>query len=339
MVSNGIQKLPEVTPHVESNTSPIAAMVGESRRMKEVYSFVNRVSEGDATVLIQGESGTGKELVARAIHQQSSRSSGPFVAVNCAALTESLLESELFGYERGAFTGALGRTKGLIEHADGGTFFLDELGELAPTVQAKILRVLQERCILRIGSRTPVSVDVRFIAATNNNLREEVKKGNFRNDLFYRINVVSIDLPPLRDRPEDIPLLANFFLNRFTNPRREISGFSKAALELIVHYDWPGNVRELSNAVERAVLLGTASEIIPRDLPESLLDCSAGVGVDRYRRSLTHCRRQTLQQAIENSGGNLTAAARSLGVHRNYLYRLMKSLDLRPNLPVNRFSL
>jgi transcriptional regulator with PAS, ATPase and Fis domain len=315
-------------------------MVGESRSMKEVYNFINRVAEGGATILIQGESGTGKELVAKAIHQRSTRASGPFVAVNCAALTESLLESELFGYERGAFTGAFSRTKGLIEQAEQGTFFLDELGELAPAIQAKLLRVLQERCVMRLGSRTTVPVDFRVIAASNKNLLEEVQRHNFRSDLYYRVSVVSVDLPALRNRREDIPSLANFFLKRFNNRyRREIIGFSSAALHLIKQYDWPGNVRELSNMVERAMLLGTTSEILPEDLPEALLLATRTIHTDHYRRSLTDCRRQMLQEALHNSGGNLTAAAKSLGVHRNYLYRLMKSLDLRQPLEVKSASL
>lgn len=323
----------------ESAGFSFSEMVGESRSMKEVYTFINRVAGGNATILIQGESGTGKELVAKAIHQRSARAAGPFVAVNCAALIESLLESELFGYERGAFTGALGRTKGLIEQAEQGTFFLDELGELAPAIQAKLLRVLQERCVMRLGSRTTVPVDFRVIAASNKNLLDEVRQGHFRSDLYYRVSVVSVDLPALRNRREDIPPLANFFLKRFNNPcRREITGFSNAALHLIKQYDWPGNVRELSNMVERAMLLGTTSEILPEDLPEALHLATRTTHTDQYRRSLTDCRRQMLQEALHNSGGNLTAAAKSLGVHRNYLYRLMKSLDLRQPLGVKSAS-
>jgi transcriptional regulator with PAS, ATPase and Fis domain len=312
-----------------------AEMVGDCPTMKIVYSFIDRVANSKSTVLVNGESGTGKELVAHAIHNLGARAGGPFVAVNCAALTESLLESELFGYERGAFTGALGRTKGLIECAHGGTFFLDELGELTPTIQAKLLRVLQERCIMRVGGRNNVDVDVRFIAATNKNLREEVRKGNFREDLYYRVDVVSVSLPPLRERRDDIPVLADHFLLRFRQRcQREVIGFSAAARQLMAQYDWPGNVRELANAVERAVLLGGTPLIRRDDLPETLRLgsrdlTSAADGPDKYRQSLARCRREMLQEAIHHSGGNLTRAAKMLGVHRNYLYRLMRSMDLR----------
>jgi transcriptional regulator with PAS, ATPase and Fis domain len=302
--------------------------------MKVVYGFIDRVAGGNSTVLVQGNSGTGKELVAKALHRRSLRSAGPFVAINCAALTESLLESELFGHERGAFTGACDRTKGLIEHAHMGTFFLDELGELAPAIQAKLLRVLQERCVTRVGGRTALPVDVRFIAASNKNLLEQVRKGSFREDLYYRINVVSVSLPPLRDRGDDISLLADHFLRHFCRLcRRDVRGFSVSAQKLLNRYEWPGNVRELSNAIERAVLLGSTPLIVPEDLPEALRISSCGESQDKYRQCLADCRRQTLQQAIENSGGNLTRAAELLGVHRNYLYRLMRALDMRQSEP------
>jgi two-component system, NtrC family, response regulator HydG len=326
-----------VWPNQTSTVCPsFSGMIGESQRMNGIYNFIDRVANGGSTILVQGESGTGKELVARAIHNRGARSDRPFVAVNCAALTESLLESELFGYERGAFTGALGRSKGLIEHAEGGTFFMDEIGELAPTIQAKLLRVLQDRRVTRVGGRNSFEVDVRFIAATNKSLLEEVQEGNFRADLYYRINVVSVSLPPLRERREDILLLANHFLLGFNQQcQREINGLSVAVQELMAQYAWPGNVRELSNVVERAVLLGSTPEIVPEDLPDTILLslrsdlCSRDAGPDKYRQSLADCRRQTLQQAIYRSGGNLTRAAKLLGVHRNYLYRMMKSLDLR----------
>ena len=232
------------------------SMVGESPRMKQVYQFLAKVAPTDSTVLIRGESGTGKELAARAIHVHSNRSRMPFVAINCAALTETLLESELFGHEKGAFTGALNQKKGRLEVADGGTLFLDEIGELAPTMQAKLLRVLQEREFERVGGTRSIKVDVRVIAATNKDLEEAIKAGDFRQDLYYRLNVVSVVMPTLRERREDVTLLASYFAAKFSKKsKRQIMGISQAARACLVNYEWPGNVRELENAIERAVVL------------------------------------------------------------------------------------
>ncbi len=307
-----------------------SALVGESAQMKEVYRLIKRVSGGDSTVLIQGESGTGKELVARAIHMNSERKSRPLVAVNCAALTESLSESELFGHEKGAFTGASAQTRGLIEHAHEGTFLMDEIGELVPSIQAKLLRVLQERAVMRVGGRTVIPVNVRLIAATNKNLLEEVRKGAFRSDLYYRVNVVSINLPPLRERREDIPLLAGHFLGKHSKRcRRSIKGFSAEAERTLLNYDWPGNVRELANVIERAVLLGNDAFVRPEDFPETLHVSNSGQQPSGYRESMAQSRKEALLEAIKQSDGNLTEAARLLGVHRNYLYRLMRALGLR----------
>jgi len=241
-------------------------MVGESTAMQRVYQFISKIAPTDATVLIGGESGTGKELAARAIHRNSKRAQKAFMAVNCAALTESLLESELFGHERGAFTGAIAQKKGRLEIADGGTVFLDEIGELTPTLQVKLLRVLQEREFERVGGMVTIKVDVRVIAATNKNLEEAMARGEFRHDLYYRLNVVSLDMPPLRERREDILLLASYFAEKYAAKcNRKLKGISPDARARFLAYDWPGNVRELENAIERAVVLGTTDVILAED--------------------------------------------------------------------------
>ena len=237
-------------------------MVGESAAMQRVYQFISKIAPTDATVLIGGESGTGKELAARAIHRNSKRAQKSFMAVNCAALSESLLESELFGHERGAFTGAIAQKKGRLEIAEGGTVFLDEIGELSPALQVKLLRVLQEREFERVGGTLTIKVDVRVIAATNKNLDDAMARGEFRHDLYYRLNVVSLDMPPLRERREDIMLLASYFLDKYgTRCNRRFKGFSDDARACLLSHDWPGNVRELENAIERAVVLGTRDYI------------------------------------------------------------------------------
>ncbi|HEU4768575.1 MAG TPA: sigma 54-interacting transcriptional regulator, partial [Pyrinomonadaceae bacterium] len=247
-------------------------MIGESPRMREVFRFIERIAPADATVLIRGESGTGKELVAHAIHANSHRAEKAFVAINCAVLSETLLESELFGYEKGAFTGAVAQKRGRLEIADSGTLFLDEVGELTPATQSKLLRVLQERQFERVGGTRTLSVDVRIIAATNRNLEDAIKAGSFRQDLYYRLNVILLTLPALRDRREDIPLLAYYFIAKYSKKcKRLVSGIAPETRNCLVGYDWPGNVRELENAIERAVVLGNTDVIMPDDLPESLL--------------------------------------------------------------------
>jgi two-component system, NtrC family, response regulator HydG len=310
-------------------------MVGEGPRVQEVYRFISRVSHSEATVLILGESGTGKELVARAIHRNSRRARGPFVAVNCAALTESLLESEMFGHERGAFSGAVSMKKGRFELADGGTLFLDEIGELPASLQAKLLRALQEREFDRVGGTRSIKVDVRVIAATNADLAAAMEKGTFRSDLFFRLNVVSITIPPLRERREDIQLLASYFAARFSeHTKRKVSGISPEARACLVAYEWPGNVRELQNAIEHAVVLGTSEYILPEDLPESVLESApAGAGESgRYQDSIKQEKRQVILNAVRESGGNYTEAAHILGVHPNYLHRLIRNLDLKAEI-------
>jgi transcriptional regulator with GAF, ATPase, and Fis domain len=312
-------------------------MVGESVAVKRVYQFIARVAPADTTVLVRGESGTGKELAARALHRNGPRRERPFVAINCAALTETLLESELFGHERGAFTGAVAQKKGRLEVADGGTLFLDEVGEMPPAMQAKLLRVLQEREFERLGGTRTIRVDVRVVAATNRNLEEAVKTGAFRQDLYYRLNVVSFELPPLRERREDIPLLASYFVSKYAAKfKRKVTGLSREARECLTSYDWPGNIRELENAVERAVVLGTTERILPEDLPDTVLDSApdpeAAQPVARYHDALREAKRQLILRALEQSAGSFTEAARSLGVHPNYLHRLIRNLNLRPEI-------
>jgi Nif-specific regulatory protein len=314
------------------------SMIGESATMRQVYQFIARVAATDTTVLIRGESGTGKELAAQAVHANSPRRERPFVAINCAALTETLLESELFGHERGAFTGALAQKKGKLEVADGGTVFLDEVGEMPPTMQAKLLRVLQEREFERVGGTRPIRVDVRLVAATNRDLEEAVRHGGFRQDLYYRLNVVSFEMPPLRERKEDIPLLANYFAAKYAAKfKRKVTGLAPEVRELLAGYEWPGNVRELENAVERAVVLGSTERVLPEDLPETILEAApssdaSAPPVTKYHDALREAKKQLLLRALEQASGSFTEAARSLGVHPNYLHRLIRNLNLRPEL-------
>ncbi|MBA3442939.1 MAG: sigma 54-interacting transcriptional regulator [Pyrinomonadaceae bacterium] len=307
-------------------------MVGESRRMHDVYQFIARVAPTDSTVLIGGESGTGKELAAHAIHLNSPRAGKAFVAINCAALTETLLESELFGHERGAFTGAVVQKKGKLEVADGGSIFLDEVAELAPTLQAKLLRVLQEREFERVGGTRSIKVNIRLIAATNKDLEERVKDGSFRQDLYYRLNVVRLMMPPLRERREDISLLASYFTAKCSQKcKRKVSGISAEARAYLMSYDWPGNVRELENAIERAVVLGSSDFIRPEDLPEAVLEGepSTDVAVTKYHEAIKQAKKQLILKAVEEAHGNYTEAAKLLGVHPNYLHRLIRNLNLR----------
>jgi transcriptional regulator with GAF, ATPase, and Fis domain len=311
-------------------------MVGRSARMKDVYQFIERVAPSDATVLIHGESGTGKELAARAIHKNSPRKNEPFVALNCAAFTETLLESELFGHEKGAFTSAICQKKGFLEVAEGGTVFLDEVGELSPILQAKLLRVLQEREFMRVGGTRPIKINVRFLAATNRDLQKAVKDGGFRGDLFHRLNVISMALPALREHPEDIPLLAQHFAARHAEKcSRVVRGISEEARACLMRYEWPGNIRELENAIERAVVVGTSEWILPDDLPEMLLEMGAGTSGGReavptkYHEAVRQMKKEVILSALEKSGGSITEAARALGVHGNYLHRLMRNLDVR----------
>jgi Nif-specific regulatory protein len=311
------------------------SMVGESPRMRQVYQFIGKVAATDSSVLILGESGTGKELVARAIHQNSKRSGKPFVSVNCAALTETLLESELFGHEKGAFTGALAQRKGRLEVADGGTLFLDEIGELSAPVQVKLLRVLQEREFERVGGTRTIKVDIRLLSATNRNLEDLIAQGVFRKDLFYRLNVLKLEMPPLRQRQEDIPLLAKYFAVKYGEKcNHKITSISLEAQKRLLSYDWPGNVRELENAIERAIVLGTTDVILVEDLPEVILETETRTmpAPTKYHEAVAATKKQIILQAMDQTKGNYTVAAKLLGVHPNYLHRLIRNLNLREHL-------
>ena len=301
---------------------PQTGLIGESPAIKEVLSMIYRVAPSNATVLITGESGTGKELVARILHAASPRKDRRFVAVSCAAIPESLLESELFGYERGAFTGATKPKPGKFELAHGGTLFLDEIGDLPISLQVKLLRVLQEKEVERLGSTVPRKVDVRIIAATNQDLRKKVEGGSFREDLYYRINTINIHIPPLRERKEDILPLAEFFLRKFSREMgKDIKGFDREARKALLSYQWPGNVRELINVVERAVVL-TRKNIITADL----------LMLEQLKSpfpTLEELEREHIKKALKISGGNLTRASELLGIHRNTLREKLKKYNLR----------
>jgi transcriptional regulator with GAF, ATPase, and Fis domain/pSer/pThr/pTyr-binding forkhead associated (FHA) protein len=326
-----LESLEQVNRCLQSDIELENPLVGESTAMDAVTEFITRVAKSDATVLIRGESGTGKELVARAIHRNSPRKDRPFVAINCAAITETLLESELFGHERGAFTGATATKMGRLEVANSGTLFLDEIGEMPLLLQAKVLRAIQTREFERVGGTRSIKVDVRFVAATNRNLEQAMKNGSFRQDLFYRVNVVSINMPPLREHPEDIPLLGMYFAAQHSKKcKRPLKGISLRARALLLNYSWPGNVRELENAIERAVVMGVGDMIVLEDLPEALLESQpeATTG-SKYHQSINALKKQMIVEAVERSGGMITEAAKLLGVHPNYLHRLIRNLNLR----------
>src|SRR5262245_19926355 len=303
----------------------IPGIVGTSPRMHDVYRMVARVAPTTSTVLVQGETGTGKELFARAIHSTSRRSHQPFVPVDCSALAESLLESELFGHVKGAFTGALSDKRGLFEVASGGTCFLDEIGEMSSCVQAKLLRVLQEREVRRVGGTDTFKVDVRLIAATNKDLGALVADGKFREDLFYRLSVVTITLPPLRERREDIPLLATRFMESYVTANDQPPfGISKEAMALLVAHNWPGNVRELQHVIERAAALHSKPDLVPEDLPPGLVGAGAPGGAPSTPLSLQGVIRGHLRRVLNEARWNKKLAAQLLGIHRRTLYRLAK---------------
>jgi len=316
-------------------------LTGESQAIQEVRELILRVARTDTTVLITGESGVGKEVVARLIHLHSKRSKGPFIEVNCAGIPETLIEAELFGYEKGAFTDAKSSKKGKFEQAKGGTIFLDEIGDMNLSAQAKVLRVLQEKKIERLGGQTPIEVDVRIIAATNKNLRSEIEKGRFREDLFYRLNVFPIHLPPLRERIEDIPLLCETFLEEMAKK----TGLGKKrlhpeVLQLFKEYPWPGNVRELKNLIERLVILSTREEITVKDLPQDFL-FSLGKGTLRaereepwftekdFKTAKTYFEQEYLKRKLKEYGGNISLTAKEIGLERTYLQKKLKELGIK----------
>jgi DNA-binding NtrC family response regulator len=306
-------------------------ITGKSVKMTEAIATAKKAANANSTVLLLGESGTGKELFARAIHSWSERKDRPFMPINCVGLSKELLESELFGHEKGSFTGATQLKKGKIEIANGGTVFLDEIGDVAPEIQSKLLRFLQEREFDRVGGSEPIRVDVRIVAATNRNLEAAVKEGGFRGDLYYRLNVVPIVLPALRDRKEDIPDLARFFADRFCKEaKKELVEITEDAVEKLTAYDWPGNVRELANVIERAVVLGPGPTIRVQDLAPGILTAEpeSSQGSVSYHDALDGYRREVILQALAQTQGNRAAAARLLGLERSYMLKLMKSLGI-----------
>jgi two-component system response regulator AtoC len=326
-----VKKLAEHQELVEENLSlrqkledhyRFENIITKSAKMQRVIEVIKVVAKSNATVLITGESGTGKELVARAIHSQSNRHSKPFIAVSCAALPESLLESELFGHEKGSFTGAYAQKKGKFEFAEGGTLFLDEIGEMSANIQVHLLRVLEEKEFTRVGGNEPIRVDVRVISATNKDLRRAIERQEFREDLYYRLNVVNVELPPLRERKEDVPLLAQHFLSKFASEnRKEISGFSPEATQLLLDYDWPGNVRELENAIERAVILARDSLITGYDLSQ---ESGSPAYSTAPSKNLKEVEEEHSSNVLRRVGGNYSEAARILGISRMTLYNKAK---------------
>jgi two-component system, NtrC family, response regulator len=302
-------------------------MLGASPQIQEVFAAIRKVATTDVPVLVLGESGTGKEMAAQAVHRRSRRGAGPFVTINCAAIPEPLLESELFGHEKGAFTGAHMQRRGRIEAADGGTLFLDEIGELPPSLQVKLLRFLQEQCIERVGGRTPIQIDTRVIAATNIDIKQAMQQDRFREDLYYRLAVVVLRMPPLRDRQGDIPLLARAFLQRYApEVNDKVAGFAPKALKALQQYAWPGNVREMDNRVKRAIIMAESRHIAPSDLDiGSAADDYEGLSLREAREELD---RNMVSRALDRSGGNMTRAASLLGISRPTLYELMEKLGI-----------
>jgi DNA-binding NtrC family response regulator len=302
-------------------------IIGKSKKMQEIFSLIEKVAPGNSTVIIYGGSGTGKELVAKAIHYHSTRAEKPFIPFNCGAIPETLVESELFGHTKGAFTGAIQAKRGLFEEANGGTLFLDEISTILPSVQVKLLRVLQEKELMRVGSTERTKIDVRMIAATNENLERNMKMGKFREDLFYRLHVFPIFLPDLKDRKEDIPLLAYHFLDRYSKEAKKgIKGISKEATKLLLEYQWPGNVRELENTIERAVIMTDQDYLVPNDFPKDLVEGFSEMikrGV-KDRKSLNDIKSEYIKEILKEVGGNKRIASEILKVNPRTLYRFEK---------------
>jgi transcriptional regulator with GAF, ATPase, and Fis domain len=329
-----LESLKAENRRLRAELDPLEGMVGDGKAMRHLAAMINKVASGDSTVLIRGESGTGKEVVSRAIHAASPRADKPFVAINCAAIPDALLESELFGHEKGSFTGAVAMKKGKLEVAEDGTVLLDEIGELAPTMQAKLLRVLQQREFERVGGTRPVKLHARVLAATNKDLEAAIKSSEFRQDLFFRLNVVSIGVPPLRKHREDIPLLAIYFATRYAQKcNRPFKGITSEARALLMNYDWPGNIRELENAIEHAIVLGASDEIRPEDLPETLLELPASKSDGtKYHAAISDLKKRLIRDALAEANGSYTDAAKILGVHPNYLHRLIRNLEMKAEL-------
>jgi transcriptional regulator with GAF, ATPase, and Fis domain len=330
-----IEQLQKENQQLQAEINLEHNMVGNSQNMQKVFDVIRRVAPTESTVLIEGESGTGKELAARAVHRNSPRAERPFVAINCAAIPDSLLETELFGHEKGAFTGASTLKKGRLETAEGGTLFLDEISELAGDMQAKLLRVLQEREFERVGSNHPIKLDIRVVAATNKNLAEVVKTGAFRTDLYHRLNVVTLTLPALRERRDDIPALAEHLIAKVSRKckmrPKQLSAEAKACL---MRYQWPGNIRELENALEHAIVLGSSNTILPDDLPEAIVEMGSPALPPNahYHAAITDFKKQLVREAFRQAKGSYLEAAKNLGMHPNSLLRLIRSLDLRSDL-------
>jgi Nif-specific regulatory protein len=347
-----IERLNNETKRLEAELCLDREMIGESRQMQAVREFIAKVAPINSTVLIRGESGTGKELVARAIHLHSPRKGQPFIPINCAVLSDNLLESELFGHEKGAFTGAVSQKKGKLELAEGGTVFLDEIGEMSPHLQAKLLRALQEREFERVGATRTIKLDIRVIAATNKDLETAMRTGEFRSDLYFRLKVFELIVPSLRDRREDIPLLASYFANKSSQKcNRQIKGVSASARASLLNYDWPGNVRELENAIERAVVMCSSEFILPDDLPDEVIEAESPLissslpteqehpthpviigSMMKYHEAMKEAKRQLIQMAFDQAKGNHFEAAKLLGLHPNNLHRLIRNLNLKSDL-------
>jgi Nif-specific regulatory protein len=319
-------------------------LVGHGPAMQLITERIARIARTDATVLIRGETGTGKELAARAVHENSERAGRPFEAINCSLLRDALLESELFGHEKGSFTSAIAQKKGRLELADGGTLFLDELAELGAQQQAMLLRVLQTREFQRVGGTRTMRVDIRIIGATNKDLEEAVRNKTFREDLYYRLNVVSLAMPPLRERVEDIPSLADHFVQLHSRKnKRPVKGVSDEAVLVLMRYDWPGNVRELENAIEHAVVFGSTDVILTEDLPDRVIAYRTTASSWGYQNAVRDAKRKIVMSAIEQASGNYGDAAKVLGIHVNNLHRLVRELALksvftRTGSPRARFS-
>lgn len=323
------QKVKQMQKQLEGTYS-FNGIVGKSKKIQQLFQLISKIASTNSTVLIRGESGTGKELIARAVHYHSPRKEAPFVTVNCAALPENLLEAELFGHEKGAFTDAGYQKQGMFEVANKGTIFLDEISDMTLRMQAKVLRVIQERNFNRLGSTKPIQVDVRILAATNRDLEKMIEERTFREDLYYRLNVVSIEVPPLRERKEDIPLLAQHFLNKYRSIHgKNIKSISSSVMEELCNGNWPGNVRELENVMERAVVLAGREVIVPEDLPAHLRSSGSSIDDSQSFSSLEEAEKKLILDALKASKGNKTKASRILGIHRNTLRRKLKRYGIR----------